>query len=162
MLTFLDIGIIIVLFIILMMILTVYPMICGNEKNEENENFDVYFNHDMGAYDVYKREQNPNVTVNDAILEAKYTWRDYDKRGENYIDKFYEETTLDKNAGYEPSFVDSNSQNLEYDTKFALADQDFNMNYATSNLLEKDLYHKGMYAKNQRFTVGLSQKMNWA
>lgn len=159
MLTFVEVGIIIVLFIVLMMVLTVYPNICGSE---ESEAFDVYFNHDMGAYDVYKREQDPNISVSDAILEAKYAWRDQDKRGENYIDKFYEDTVMDKNAGYEPSFVDSGAQDLEYDTKFALADQDFNMQYAAPNLLEKDLYHKGMYAKNQRFTVGLSQKMNWA
>lgn len=143
------------------MILTVYPSICGGGE-ESQEAFDVYFNHDMGAYDVYKREQDPDISVSDAILEAKYSWRDYDKRGENYIDKFYEETVLDKNAGYEPSFVDSGVQNLEYDSKFALADQDFDMKYAAPNLLEKDLYHKGMYAKNQRYTVGLSQKMNWA
>lgn len=160
MLTFVEVGIIVVLFIVLMMILTVYPSICGGEESQEA--FDVYYNHDMGAYDVYRREQNPDISVSDAILEAKYTWRDYDKRGENYIDKFYEDTVFNKNMGYEPSFVDAGVQDLEYDTKFSLADQDFNMQYAAPALLEKDLYHKGMYAKNQRFTVGLSQKMNWA
>jgi hypothetical protein len=160
MLTFVEVGIIIVLFIVLMMILTT-SNICSASK-EHSEAFDVYFNHDMGAYDVYRKEMDPDISVSDAILEAKYTWRDYDKRGQNYIDKFYEDTVLDKNMGFEPSFVDSGSQDLEYDTKFSLADQDFEMKYSSPNLLEKDMYHKGMYAKNQRFTVGLSQKMNWA
>lgn len=155
MLTFVDIGIIIVLFIVLMMVLTVYP--CG----QKTEDFDVYSNHDMGAYDVYKREMNPDISVSDTILEAKYTWRESDKQGENYIDKFYEDTLQEKNAGYEPSFVEYGSQDLEYDTKFSLADQDFEMKFAAPNLLEKDMYHMNMYNKDQRFTVGLSQKMNF-
>jgi hypothetical protein len=156
MITFTIVAIIVVLFVILMIAL---PM-CGSDAvTSSTEGFDTYFNHDIGAHDIYSLD-NPKLTVGESKLQAEYRWNDRDGEGENVYDKFYEGEVLQRNAGYEPTFGGMNS-GYDYETQFkngAQSGTGYNLSEMSNNMLFANFWHAGM-APDQKYTVQLSEKI---
>lgn len=128
--------------VVLILILFIYmglPYI----KKAHGENFDTYYNHDIGAQEVYEK-QNDNdfsselntkdlkkISLTDAGLKAKYDWSKKDLNGYNVYDKYYENV---ERANYGDSFglpgvTESDSHG--YDSKFNKAEY---ANYRISDM----------------------------
>lgn len=98
------------------------------------ENFDTYFNHDMGSYDVYKNTYPTKPkSLEDANLYAKYSWEEKDRDGRTVYDKYYEKynftiggaSPVDGEYAYRD--ISSLGEDNVYDEKFSL-----------TNYVEKD------------------------
>ena len=89
------------------------------------EKFDTYYNHDYGAYNVYKNEKLPIKTVEDASLKAKYQWSERDPLGYTLYDKMFDAVVEEKNATTDSDYgyrdTESGLDNV-YDTKFSTLD----------------------------------------
>lgn len=145
-------AIIIALFIVLLAFLTNSP-ICGQSGGAED--FDTYYNHDMGIHSVYQKD-DPDVTVKESSLQAKYNWAKQDPKGYNVVDKYYEEETLDKNSAYDPLYVHYNEGN-DYDTKFLnLPAGGFDMSMAQGSALTKSV---NVYSDEEKYKMELAQKL---
>jgi hypothetical protein len=118
-------AIVLVLCILIVVILPSCPRVGKNM-----EHFDTYYNHDIGAYDVYISDPKGSFTphsLQDANSYANYTWEERDPAGMTVYDKYYERLTNEKNQGdYEYAYRDLNSTGEEnvYDSKFSLNDDE--------------------------------------
>jgi hypothetical protein len=108
--------------------------------NQNTEHFDTYYNHDFGAYNVYKNEEKKPLSVDNASLEAKYQWGDRDVAGYTVYDKMYDAAvkeknwTSDRDYGYRD--VDTVDLDNVYDTKFSVLNNENEL----SNYNALDMY----------------------
>ena len=118
MITFSQIAIVVVLFIVLLMALAKNP-ICPSAF--ESEPFDTYYNHDMGAHTVHQNGRfggNANISIEDSDLKARYDWSHRDPEGVNIFDDVYEALVYDKNAGFQREYDYQETTEEPYDEKF--------------------------------------------
>ena len=90
-----GIGILVLAVIIALIIIVL--MKCGDA-----EKFDTYYNHTLGAEDVYNAELKSvgkSIDFSGAQLVSRYTWASKDPTGRNVYDKYYEAVVQEKNAG---------------------------------------------------------------
>ena len=118
------------------------------------EHFDTYYNHDYGAYDVYKNEDLPVKTVNDAALKAKYQWSERDKMGDTVYEKMYDAAIMQKNnTDYEYAYRDTDlGLDNVYDSKFTV----LNNENEYSNYNVKDMYDPNIvqtFMNNEAITL---------
>jgi len=112
-----------IIIVILFMFLVAKSDICKNMT----EQFDTYWNHDMGANTVYNTNwdkdslaDKDNVTLKpmaETSLETKYNWSKTDPLGLNIYDKQYENDVYDK---YKTDNEYLRDVGL-YDTRFTVA-----------------------------------------
>lgn len=144
-------AIIIALFIVLLAFLS--KSSCSQDGGTED--FDTYYNHDMGIHSVYQKD-DPDVTVDESSLQAKYNWAGQDRKGYNVVDKYYEEETLEKNSAYDPLYMHYNEGN-DYDTKFLnLPAGGFDMSMAQGSTLVKSV---NVYSDEEKYKMELAQKL---
>ncbi len=160
MIDFAQVSIVIVLFIILLMILAKNPICNLGEK--ENENFDTYYNHDMGVHTVYQNKpyaygNAADISIDDAELKANYRWSDKTPAGDNVYDQYYEELVQDKNSDYDPNYDYSQNSEDAYDMKFNNAPGSQGYDFDTSEglpVVHREFEHKGLPS----FGIDLAQK----
>jgi len=160
MLDYAYVAIVIVLFMVILMMLSMSDF-CNVGEEGEAEHFDTYWNHDMGVHTI-QQKTNPDISVDESVLKAKYTWKAQDKAGENNTDKYYEDMVLEKNAGYYPPEVYYN-MNSDYDTKFvSLPGGGYKLSEMQGSQMNKNFYHPGMTDPTEAYGIGLSEKIDWA
>jgi hypothetical protein len=127
MITFSQIAVVILLFIVLLMALAKNP-ICFSFLDSEfrdsefqSEAFDTYYNHDMRAHTVHQGGRfggNPNISIGDSDLKKRYDWANRDPQGLNIFDDVYESLVHEKNAGFEREYDYQETSEEPYDEKF--------------------------------------------
>jgi hypothetical protein len=149
MIKFVHVAIIIFLVILILLCLAANPL-CDDPV----EQFDTYYNHDMGSHTVYQ-VNDPKISVSDSILKAKYTWSDRNASGGNAIDAYYENLVRQKNVGYTPSEVH------DYDLKFnnAPAGEGYNRKDMDNSTLVSHFHHPDMHRDGENYRVELSEKL---
>lgn len=144
-----------IVILILVIIGIFMPRGCGSR-----EHFDTYHNHDIGSYTVYKSEgQNPQ-SVDQAAVQAKYTWSERDPSGMTVYDKMYENWATHQNYNPEDysyglrSVRDREGKDSYLDTKFEILDGE-----NTDALYSyKDTYSKQPATVFNGQIISLSQK----
>jgi hypothetical protein len=101
----------------------------------KTEGFDTYYNHDIGAYDVYNENTSPKwqtgfkpSNIEQANRYANYTWSERDPRGMTVYDQYYENYTLDMGGAndndreYAYRDIGAAGEDNVYDEKFSNRD----------------------------------------
>lgn len=115
---------IIVSLIVFLLILFIVQQLWISPEALSTEHFDTYYNHDLGAQEIFERTTCEPWTTRDARLVSKYNWSERDKAGLTVFDKYYElynfEVGAAKNADHEYAYRDIGSLGEEnvYDTRF--------------------------------------------
>jgi len=153
MIQFGHVAIIIFLVILILLIMASHP-IC----DKPTENFDTYYNHDMGNHTVYQ-VNNPKISVDESILKAKYNWSDKNPSGGNVMDTYYENVVRQKNAGYDLGPLEL-SNIRDYDSKFdnAPVGQGYNFRDMDNPSLVSHFHHPDMHRPGENYRIELSEK----
>lgn len=115
----------------------------------KQEHFDIYRNHDFGAYDVYKNsniklDNKPIKSVDQAVILAKYNWNNRDALGNTVYDKMYDNIIQQKvwninDDEYGYKNIDKKDLDDIYDSKFSVLDKNNEMaHYKMSDMVDKD------------------------
>jgi hypothetical protein len=141
----------IIIFLVILLLLTLSSTTC---EEEPVENFDTYYNHDMGNHTIYQ-VNNPDMSVNESRLTAKYTWSARNADGRNVMDSYYENVARQKNDGYDPREAPS------YDTKFGISEsgKGYKLKDMENNKLVSQFHHMDMDRPEENYRVELSQKL---
>ena len=123
MIQFAHVALVIVIVVVLLMYLAKNPVCSIGNPTEE---FDTYYNTDMGAHAVYESGQfggDENITVDEAALKAKYEWNTRDRNGDKVYDVFYRRVNREKNKTYDDEHHSMNASE-PYDTAFSTSTAD--------------------------------------
>lgn len=79
--------------VLLVFILVVY--VCWRNQNQQSEHFDTYWNHTIGAQEIYKdskssMQRDASKRLDDTELLARYTWAQRSPDGQQLYDRVYE------------------------------------------------------------------------
>lgn len=154
MITFSEVAVIIVLFIILMMALAKNP-ICPKEF--KTEQFDTYYNHDMGTHTVYQKGlfgAEPDISIEEADLKRKYDWSQRDPAGVNVYDDYYEALVHEKNSGFKREYDYQETSEEPYDEKFndVPNDRGYDWNKMWEGIEERTYFHPILHGTKRRNT----------
>ena len=90
--------------LLLIALVMVVFLIISYYIGQNQEYFDTYFNHDIGASDVIEQETGLPSPVNSSAMRTKYHWNDRDKQGLSIYDKYYEGELIKKSTTPDPGF----------------------------------------------------------
>jgi len=123
-----------VIFIVVIVILLLVLYTVGISKSKA-ENFDTYYNHDIGAFDVYNQNKSDSwqagfkpSNLEQANRYANYTWSERDPAGMTVYDKYYEDYTFeigganDQDKEYVEREINTKDEDNVYDSKFSIRD----------------------------------------
>jgi hypothetical protein len=127
-----GLSILILAILIAFLIIIVCQYSVRGKKEEKEENFDTYYNHTLGAEDVYNAELKrvgKSIDFSGAQLVSRYTWASRDPTGRNVYDKYYEAVVQEKNntgpiggsdgsEGTDGSLTTNKISQTPYDSKF--------------------------------------------
>ncbi len=144
--------------VIVLLIMFFYP----------KEHFDTYWNHSIGAQDIYQAskdpiQQNAAKHMKDAETLASYTWSQKEPNGMQLYDHYYDTVLLDNQiSNDDPTYYARDLETSYLDSKFQTLNANKGFDAAAGNFSHYDA--AGMLDPNPMYTVyngeyiSLSQK----
>lgn len=150
MITFSEVAIIIVLFVLLLMALAKEP-ICFSFLESKKEEFDTYYDHDMRAHTVHQGGRfggSLETTISDSDLKKRYNWSHRDKAGLDIFDDVYEGLVHEKNAGFKREYDYQETTEEPYDEKFNNVpnDRGYDPHFMWEGIEERSYYHPSLHS----------------